>query len=183
MNQPQTTGDPAGTALDDEIGAAQFVGFSIDRQEFAFAIGGIQEIIVLNDVTPIPQVEDYVEGVTNLRGDIIPVVNLRLLFGMPALGNSSQSRVIVVNTGEKTVGCRVDAVSQVLSIPDAAVEPAPELITGDANRYVQGLAKLENRIIILLNSDELLNPENLEAVRANALSAIAVSEHSEETQS
>ena len=163
------TGDP----LRVDGGTAQFVGFQIEAQEFAFAIGRIQEIIVLPDVTPIPQVEDYVEGVTNLRGDIIPVINLRRLFGMPAVDRSRESRVIVVNVGDKTIGCRVDAVTQVLTIPSDAVEPAPELITGDVNRYIDGFANLESRIVIVLNSDELLNPAKLENVRQSALSALS----------
>jgi len=175
MSRPTTTPESAGSRQVDAQ-TAQFVGFRIDAQEFAFAIGRIQEIIVLNEVTPIPQVEDYVEGVTNLRGDIIPVVDLRRLFGMPPIEVDRESRVIIVNVGEKTVGCRVDAVTQVITIPTEAVEPAPSMITGDVNRYIDGFANVDGRIVVMLDSDQLLNPAKLENVRQSALSALATQE-------
>ena len=172
MNQASTNLE-AEDSLRAEGGTAQFVGFDVDGQEFAFSIGKIQEIIILNDVTPIPQVEDYMEGVTNLRGDIIPIINLRQLFGMQPVEQRRDSRVIVVNVAEKTIGCRVDSVRQVLTIPADALQPAPDLMTGEVNHYIDGLANLENRIVIVLNSDELLDPEKLDSVSESARSALA----------
>jgi len=171
MNQHPATQQPADRQQAEED-AAQFVGFKIDSQEYAFAIGKIQEIIVLDAVTPVPQVEDYVEGVTNLRGKIVPIISLRRLFGMPLAKENREARVIVLNVGDKTIGCRVDSVTQVLTISADAVEPAPELITGDVNQYLVGFANLDNRIVVMLNSDELLDPNKLESVRESALSAL-----------
>jgi purine-binding chemotaxis protein CheW len=156
---------------------AQFVGFRINEQEFAFPIEKIQEILVLQRVTRIPQVGDYVEGVTNLRGTIIPVINLRKLFGMEEGSSEKESRTIVVNVGDKTLGCRVDSVSQVLRVPREAIQPAPEMIAGEDNRYVSGIAKLDDRLVVVLDSDELLDPEKLDQVQASALSSITAEEN------
>lgn len=142
--------------------SSQFVGFQIAGQEYAFRIEQIQEIVILDQVTKTPQVPDYVEGVSNLRGAIIPIINLRNLFGLEPRPADSETRTIVVNVGERTVGCSVDMVSQVMRIPADSIQPAPETVTADGAKYITGFAKLDERLMILLDIDELLNPERLE---------------------
>ena len=110
---------------------SQFVGFQIGDQQYAFRIEQIQEIVILDQVTPTPQVADYVEGVSNLRGAIIPIINLRKLFGLEPVAKNSETRTIVVNVGECTMGCTVDSVSQVIRIPDESIQPAPETVTAE----------------------------------------------------
>src|SRR5215469_2287062 len=109
--------------------SSQFVGFQLAGQEYAFRIEQIQEIVILDKVTKTPQVPDYVEGVSNLRGSIIPIINLRRLFGLEPKPVDAETRTIVVNVGERTMGCTVDMVSQVMRIPDEDIQPAPETIT------------------------------------------------------
>ena len=142
--------------------SSQFVGFQVAGQEYAFRIEQIQEIVILDQVTRTPQVPEYVEGVSNLRGSIIPIINLRKLFGLEPKPADSETRTIVVNVGQRTMGCTVDMVSQVLRIPQENIQPAPETVTADGAHYISGFAKLEGRLMILLDIDELLDPEQLD---------------------
>jgi purine-binding chemotaxis protein CheW len=147
---------------------SQFVGFRLADQEYAFRIEQIQEIVILRQVTRMPQVPNYVEGVSNLRGTIIPIINLRCLFGLDALPADEDTRTIVVNVGERTMGCTVDAVTQVIRIPAERIQPTPDVITTDSTAYITGFAKLDDRILVILNIDELLEPEKLDQVRQAA---------------
>ncbi len=145
--------------------SSQFVGFQVAGQQYAFRIEQIQEIVILRQVTRTPQVPDYVEGVSNLRGSIIPIINLRKLFGLEPKPADSETRTIVVNVGERTMGCTVDVVSQVMRIPEDDIQPAPETITSVGASYVSGFAKLDDSLMIILDIDELLDPEKLDQVR------------------
>jgi purine-binding chemotaxis protein CheW len=148
---------------------SQFVGFQIDGQQYAFRIEQIQEIVILDQVTPTPQVPEYVEGVSNLRGAIIPIINLRRLFGLKARPTDSNTRTIVVSVGERIMGCTVDMVSHVIRIPEESIQPAPETVTADGANYISGFAKLDDRLVIVLDIDELLSPRRLEGNRKSSL--------------
>ena len=140
---------------------SQFVGFQIDDQQYAFRIEQIQEIVNLEQVTKTPQVANYVEGVSNLRGSIIPIINLRKLLGLPPKPSDSETRTIVINVGQRTMGCTVDAVSQVIRIPEQSIQPAPDTMTTDGNQDIAGFAKLDDDLVILLDIDELFSPQRL----------------------
>ncbi len=140
---------------------SQFVGFEIDGQQYAVRIEQIQEIVILDQITPTPQVAGHVEGVSNLRGEIIPIINLRMLLGLPSKPADADTRTIVINVGERTMGCTVDAVSQVIRIANDSIQPAPEALTGNGENGIAGFAKLGDALVILLNVDELLRPERL----------------------
>lgn len=143
---------------------SQFVGFQIAGQEYAFRIEQIQEIVILEQVTKTPQVPDYVEGVANLRGSIIPIINLRRLFGLEPKATDSETRTIVVNVGQRTMGCTVDMVSQVMRIPEENIQPAPETVTANGANYIAGFARVNGRLMILLEIDELLDSRKLDQV-------------------
>ncbi len=172
MSQPVPPSSDESGRSGSQNASTQFVGFRLDGQEFAFPIGKIQEIVIPDQVTKIPQVDDYVDGVSNLRGSIIPIINLRKLFGLKAVPNDSESRTFVVNVGDKTLGCTVDSVTQGIRVPNDTIQPAPEMIAGDGTNYVFGFAKLEDRLLILLDPDELLDPDKLEQVRKSQLSLV-----------
>ncbi|MGI9427270.1 MAG: chemotaxis protein CheW, partial [Bythopirellula sp.] len=140
---------------------AQFVGFQVGQQHYAFRIDRIQEIVILDQVTPMPQVADFVEGVSNLRGEIIPIISLRKLLGLEYQEANSDTRTIVVNVGDRTMGCTVDSVSQVIRIPEESIQSAPETVTADGAHYVAGFAKVDGELLVLLNIDELLDPQRL----------------------
>ena len=161
MNQTPESHSPTAPAMSDLKNTSQFVGFMIDEQQYAFRIEQIQEIVILTQVTRTPQVADHVEGVSNLRGSIIPIVNLRKLLGLEAKPSDGETRTIVVNVGERTIGCTVDAVSQVIKIPAESIQPAPEALSGDGSSEIAGFAKLKDQLVILLDVGELLSQEKL----------------------
>jgi len=143
---------------------AQFVAFRLDNQDYAFRIEQIQEIVILKQVTRTPQVPDYVEGVSNLRGAIIPIINLRKLFGLEPKEADDETRTIVVNVGSRTMGCTVDTVTQVVRISEDAIQPAPETVTSHGAHYIAGFTRVAGTLVILLEIDELLDPEKLDRV-------------------
>jgi purine-binding chemotaxis protein CheW len=162
MVEQSESDSPQSASMAEKKNSSQFVGFQIDGQQYAFRIEQIQEIVILDQLTQTPQVADYVEGVTNLRGAIIPIINLRKLFGLDPQPTDGDTRTIVVNVGERTMGCTVDMVSQVLRIPEETIQPAPDTVTADGANYISGFAKLDDNLVILLDIDELLNPERLD---------------------
>ena len=169
MVEQSASDSPQSVSRAEEKNTSQFVGFQIDGQQYAFRIEQIQEIVILDQVTQTPQVADYVEGVSNLRGAIIPIINLRKLFGFDPKPTDADTRTIVVNVGERTMGCTVDMVSQVIRIPAESIQPAPETVTADGANYITGFAKLDDRLVILLDIDKLLNPEKLDRIRNSDL--------------
>src|SRR5262245_6967988 len=153
--------------------SSQFVGFQLSGQDYAFRIEQIQEIVILDKVTKTPQVPEYVEGVSNLRGSIIPIINLRKLFGLEPKPVDGDTRTIVVNVGQRTMGCTVDSVSQVLRIQEENIQPAPETVTANGAGYISGFARQEGRLMILLDIDELLDPAKLDQVSQAAGQALS----------
>ena len=144
---------------------SQFVGFQIANQDYAFPIEQIREIVVLGKVTRTPQVPDYCEGVSNLRGSIIPIINVRALFGLDPKPADGETRVIVVHVADKKMGCTVDTVSQVIRLPQESIQPAPETVTAGGAGYISGFARVDGRLIILLDVNALLDPGQLEKIR------------------
>ena len=140
---------------------AQFIEFEVDHRNYAFAIHTIREIVILKDVTPTPQVAAYVDGVSNLRGEIIPIINLRILFGLSRQPPDDETRTIVVNVNVKTMGCTVDRVNRVLRVQKNDIRPAPETVTTDGRPYMSGFIKVDDRLVIVLDVPQLLSLDNL----------------------
>jgi purine-binding chemotaxis protein CheW len=144
--------------------APQFVGFSLADQNYIFRIERIQEIVIPTTISRVPEVPPYVDGVSNLRGTIIPIINLRALFGLSRKENDAETRTIVVNVGSRTIGCTVDSVSRVMRVPAEQMQPAPDSITSSGRKFIESFARVGEALYILLNVDELLDPANLEEV-------------------
>jgi purine-binding chemotaxis protein CheW len=151
----------------------QLVGFRLDNEDYAIAITKIQEIILMKPITRIPQVPDFIEGLINLRGSVIPIVNLRKRFGLPPREIDDETRTIVVNVHEKTVGCVVDAVTQVMRMNRDQIQPPPLGVMAVNHQYLAGLAKLDDRLMIILDIDKLFQAEELSAPVATAQVASA----------
>lgn len=145
--------------------SSQFVGFRLAEQDYAFRIEQIQEIVIPDRLTQLPQVPDYIEGVSNLRGTIIPVVSLRRLLNLPPVPVDSETRTIVVNVHPRIIGCTVDSVTQVLRIAPGEILPAPDMLTSDGGSFIDGFAKLDARLVTLLNVPQLLDPAKMDLVR------------------
>jgi purine-binding chemotaxis protein CheW len=143
----------------------QLVSFKIGNEEFGVDILQVQEINRLVEVTRVPNAPDFVEGVMNLRGRIVPVVNLRKRLGLEKRENDKDTRIVVVEIEGKTIGFIVDSVSEVLRVSKSVVEPPPELISGIDSEYIIGIAKLENRLLILLDLKKVLNVEERETLK------------------
>jgi purine-binding chemotaxis protein CheW len=140
----------------------QFVGFRLGGEHYAIAITKIQEIIVMKPITRIPQVPAFIEGLINLRGSVIPIVNLRTLFGLPPREIDDETRTIIVNVGDRTIGYIVDDVTQVMRLAGDQIQPAPVSITAVSKQHIAGLARLEDRLLIILEIERLLKPEEVE---------------------
>jgi purine-binding chemotaxis protein CheW len=133
----------------------QLVGFRVGEEEFGIDILCVQEIIRAQQLTRVPNSSEFMEGVMNLRGKIIPVIALRKRFGLEGVPPNEHTRIVVVEIQGAVLGFFVDAVSEVLRIPADTVKPSPRL--GLVEReYVSGVGKLGDRLIILLNADRLM---------------------------
>ncbi|MFZ0285789.1 MAG: chemotaxis protein CheW [Terriglobales bacterium] len=134
----------------------QLVSFHVGGEEFCLDILQVQEIIRIQTLTRVPNSPDFVEGVINLRGKVIPVIALRKRFGLEELAHDKQTRIVVSETKGAVLGFIVDSVSEVLRIPADTVEPVPRL--GKVEReYVSGVGKLDSRLLILLDVDRMLS--------------------------
>ncbi len=151
----------------------QLVTFVVGTEEFAIPILSVREINRMMQITRVPQSPEFIEGVINLRGKIIPVMDLRKRFGDQALEDTSDSRIIVVEVSNRVIGFTVDRVNEVLRVDAGIVEPPPSLVTGVDSEYVQGVGKLEDRLLILLDLERLFSDEDLDQLEqtANAASA------------
>jgi len=135
----------------------QLVSFNIGEEEYGIDILKVQEIIRIMDITKVPNTPDFVEGVINLRGRVIPIIDLRVKLGMERIGHDKSTRIIVVEISNKTVGFIVDAVSEVLRIPKNITEAPPEIVAGVNSDYITAVGKLEDRLLILLDLEKILS--------------------------
>lgn len=134
----------------------QLVSFHVGGEEFGLDILRVQEIIRVQQLTRVPNSPDFVDGVINLRGKVIPVIALRRRFGLEDRPHDKQTRIVVVEVRGTVLGFIVDSVSEVLRIPAETVEPPPRL--GKVEReYVSGVGKLDTRLLILLDVDRLMS--------------------------
>lgn len=146
----------------------QLVTFCVNDEQYAVDILRVQEINRMMTITHVPQSPAGVEGVINLRGRIIPIMDLRMRFGMPKGERTDESRIVVVEAGGAIVGFIVDKVHEVLRIDRSTVDAAPAMSSTVESRYIQGVAKLENRLVILLDLDALLGDQASHAARIAA---------------
>ena len=142
----------------------QLVTFSIGEEEFGVDILKVQEIIRTMEITKVPRAPEFVEGVINLRGKVIPIVDLRKRFGLETRDHDKHTRIIVIEINQMIVGFVVDSVSEVLRIPANTVEPPPPVVSGLESEYISGVGKLQDRLLILLDLNRLLSGEEKEAL-------------------
>jgi purine-binding chemotaxis protein CheW len=130
---------------------AHLVCFRLGEEEYGVDISQVQEINRMMPITRVPRAPAFMKGVINLRGQLIPVVDLRLRFGMLAVEPTKSTRIVVVEIGHSRVGMIVDGVSEVLKMPIEHIEPAPEMITDIEAGYIKGVGKFGERLIVLLD--------------------------------
>jgi purine-binding chemotaxis protein CheW len=146
----------------------QLVVFQLGAELYGVEIARVHEIIRLQTVTRVPHAPAFVEGVINLRGKVIPVVDLRRRFGLPLAEHTRASRIVVVEIGDQVVGIVVDGVSEVLRVNKGTIEPPSPVVAGIESDYLHGIAKLPERLVILLNLDRVLARDERRALETAA---------------
>jgi purine-binding chemotaxis protein CheW len=147
------------TRLSDSSQILQLVTFTLGGEEYAVDILKVQEINRMKEITRVPNAPYYVEGVINLRGKVIPVVSLRKFFGLPEEEDRLKQKIMIMDIQGVTMGLIVDTVSEVLRISSSIVEPPPAMTSSVSSEFISGIAKLEDRLIILLDMDRLIGKE------------------------
>ncbi len=144
----------------------QIVTFLIANEEYGIDILKVKEIIRMQDIVNLPESSDYVKGVIDLRGEIIPVIDMRIKFGLATQEYSEDTKIIIIEFEENNlIGLIVDAVSQVLRINEEEIESPPLTLSEDALKFINGIAKLNDRIIILLKIDKILSTDEIVALK------------------
>jgi len=158
------THDEAVNAAKNQGESRQHVSFFLDEEEYGIEILKVQEIIRFAELTRIPQSPPFIEGVLNLRGKVVPVMDLRTRFSMPRAERDRSTRIIVVDVANKVMGMIVDAVSGVLQIEDDQIAPPPPMGSKIDTDYIQGMARIDDRLMILLDVDKILSTDELAAI-------------------
>ncbi|MEW9123205.1 MAG: chemotaxis protein CheW [Thermotaleaceae bacterium] len=143
----------------------QYVIFRLDKEEYGVEIMHVKEISEYKESVKVPNTPKFVDGIINLRGDITPIINLKKRFNLPESDVDSDTRIIVIHMDNRQVGFVVDEASQVLKISEEDVEIAPELVAGMDKKYITGVGKLADRIILLLDLEYILTDDEKEKIQ------------------
>ena len=171
--------DQASTAVAEAISqrAGKYLTFVLADENYGIEILKVREIMGLMDITSVPRTPDYVKGVINLRGKVIPVIDLRLKFGMSELEATEETCIIVVNVGTVEIGTIVDNVSEVLDIPAGEIEDPPSFGADVDTRFILGMGKSDGQVTILLDIDRVLSDSELADVSGSTAAATANEEN------
>ena len=145
-----------------EFEEVQLVTFTLGKEEYGVDINKVREIIRLVEITHVPKAPSFVEGLINLRGTVVPIIDLRKRFDIQAAGDEKETRIMVVDVNGRTLGVIVDAVSEVLRLHGENIEPVPATISaGVDSRFLKGVGKIGENLMLLLDLDRILNSEEL----------------------
>ena len=147
---------------DDEF--EQMVEFEIANEHYGVEISAVNTIIRMQEITEVPKTPSFVEGVINLRGSIIPVIDLRKRFGLPAGSITKASRIVVVEASSQMIGMIVDAVAETLRLSCDSIEPPSPVVVSVDSEYLRGIGKQNDRLVILLDLDKVLSAKESESI-------------------
>lgn len=143
----------------------KLLSFGLGHEEYGLDILGVREIIGVMDITPLPRTPAYLKGVINLRGKIIPVLELRSRFGMPSVAYTQETCIIIVDVpgdGEsRLMGMLVDTVREVLDIPESSIEPTPQFGCSVPLDYITGIGKVKDKVVVMLDTQKVMNPQEI----------------------
>jgi purine-binding chemotaxis protein CheW len=151
----------------------QLVGFRIGKETFGVPIGLVHEIVRVPEITAVPDAPNYIEGVINLRGKIVSIVDLRKRFGEMRIESNRKNRILVAEIEKKMVGLIVDAATEVIRLPQADIEAPPEVFEDKDLKYVSGVGKLNGRLVILIDLSKILQKGELRRLSNEAVPAMA----------
>jgi purine-binding chemotaxis protein CheW len=149
---------------DEDTQKDMFLSFRLDSEEYAIEIRYVTEIVGIQKITEVPDTEEFIKGVINLRGKIIPVLDVRLRFRLAPRDYTDRTCTIVVDMNSVAIGLIVDEVSEVLNIPESEISEAPKTNKGTRSRFIQGIGKVGEDVKIILNIDSILNDAELSAI-------------------
>ena len=155
------------TELDDDTLKGKYLIFSLGSEMYGMEIRHITEIIGIQPITQVPEMPDYVKGVTNLRGKIIPVMDARLRFKKEVRDYDDRTCIVVIDTNDISIGLIVDSVSEVLAIREEDIAPPPELTKG-GHKYIKGIGKAGGSVKLLLDCKKLLTDDEIDALNSAA---------------
>jgi len=170
MSTATATARGVENALSEVTGTMQLVSFRLANELYGIEITKVREIILITEITRIPQTPHYVKGLINLRSTVIPVIDLRALFGLPEGEMTDESRIMVLQASGRTIGIVVDAVSEVLRVKQDQIAPPPPTVAKLGREYLTGLVKLDKQLLILLDIDKILSDE--ESAEVGSLASV-----------
>ncbi|OIJ17855.1 chemotaxis protein CheW [Anaerobacillus alkalidiazotrophicus] len=147
------------------VNEIKVIVFQLKDEEYGVEVSQVRSIERIQHITRVPRTPDFVKGVINLRGVVTPIINLRNRFDLEEIETTDSTRIIIVAVGEMEVGLIVDAANDVVDISTNIVEPPPEVVGGIEADYLRGVAKLDKRLLILLNLDKVLNPKEIKDLK------------------
>lgn len=153
---------------DDDTQRDKYLTFRLDVEDYGLEIRHVKEIISIQKITDVPDLPDFIKGVINLRGQVIPTLDLRLRFGLPPKEYDERTCIIITNMNDIHVGVIVDTVNEVLDIPAEMIAPPPTVHKGVAHRFIQGLGRVGEDVKIILNAEKLLHEDELEALESSS---------------
>ena len=153
---------------DEDTMKDKYLTFHLAGEDYGLDIAFVTEIIGIQRITEVPDMPDFVKGVINLRGKVIPVMDVRLRFHLPAREYDERTCIVVVDINGTAVGLVVDQVNEVADIPEEQVEPPPRTTKGESSRFLKGMGKMDDEVKIILNVEQLLFEEELELVAGAA---------------
>lgn len=144
----------------------QLVVFTIGNEAYGVDVDAVESIIKMQEITRLPHAPEFVEGVTNLRGAVVPILDLRKRFGLTTVEETRDTRIVIVNMNNTHVGMVVDAVTQVVRISAETIDPPPQMVMTINTAFIKGIAKLDDMLIILLDLKKVLTTEESERLAA-----------------
>lgn len=152
---------------DEEAGGGpliQFVTFILMDEVYGINVMQVQEVLRITEIAPVPGAPSYVLGIINLRGNVVTVIDTRTRFGLPTTETDDASRIIVIESEKQVVGILVDAVAEVVELRESEIDAAPNVGTEESSRYIQGVATMEDRLLILVDLNKLLTDEEWQEI-------------------
>ncbi len=144
----------------------QYVVFKLGNEKYCADIANVGSITEFDTITKVPNTPSYIEGVINLRGEVIPIVSLKKRFNVSEANESEDARIIIITYDGKNIGFLVDDASQVIRIDDENIEPTPAIIAGEDRKYISGVGKVDGAIVVLLDLIKILSDSEMDALDA-----------------